>query len=290
MKLYNKTAVITGASQGLGKAIATEFVKEGANVIICARNVNQLTSTQIELIEISHPRQSVFVIQADISNKNDMDKLYKTSIHQFGKIDILVNNAGIQGPSGLLENIDYNEWINSFYTNLFGVVYMCKIFIPHFKSNKYGKIINLSGGGAANPRAYFTAYSTAKAAVVRFTESIAEELKSYNIDANCISPGAMNTKLFEEVLSRGPDSIGKEYYEKALKQKESGGVDPSIAAKLCVFLASEESNGLTGKLISSIWDDWKDIPNHFDEIKTNDIYTLRRILPSDKGYEWGEIK
>ncbi len=290
MKLYNKNAIITGASQGLGKAIATEFVKEGANVIICARNAEQLIDTQSELIALSHPDQKVFAIQTDILDKNDMDKLCRTSIYQFGKIDILVNNAGIQGPSGLFEEIDFEEWINSFYTNLFGAVYMCKLLIPHFKSNKYGKIINLSGGGAANPRSYFSAYATAKAAVVRFTETIAEELKEFGIDANCIAPGAMNTKLFEEVLTRGPDSIGKEYYAKALKQKESGGVDPSTAAKLCVFLASEESNTLTGKLISAIWDDWKDIPNHLEEIKTSDIYTLRRILPSDKGYEWGEIK
>jgi len=290
MKLKGRTAIITGASIGLGKAIATEFIKEGANVIICARNSTELRHTAIELKKLTTPEQIIYPIIVDVSNTNDMDGLYRIVISKFDKIDILVNNAGIQGPIGLMETTNWEEYINSININLLGVVYACKLFIPHFRANNYGRIINISGGGAANPRANFSAYAIAKTAVVRFTECIAEELKGTNITANSISPGALNTRLFEEALSAGPLLSGKEYHEKALKQKESGGSDPFIAAKLCTFLASQKSNYITGKMISAIWDDWENLKYHLGELKNNDIYTLRRILPKDKGLAWGDIK
>ena len=290
-KLKDKTAVITGASQGLGKAIAEEFIKEGANVIICARNDKQLLETMFDLNKlIVRPKQKILAIQADVSDTRSLDRLYRITMGKFRNIDILVNNAGIQGPTGLIEDINWKEWIESLNINLLGTVYMCQLFIPQFKKMGYGKIINISGGGAANPRAYFTAYATAKAAVVRFTESIADELRDYNVCCNSVAPGALNTRLFDEVLSRGPEKVGEEYYKKALKQKESGGSSLENAAQLCVFLASKESDGITGKLISAVWDDWRnDIPEHIDEIRNSDLYTLRRITPKDKNLKWGDI-
>lgn len=276
MILEGKNAVITGANRGLGKAIATEFVKQGANVLICARDVPLLIKT---IKELSAYGTDVFACKTDVSNERDLNKLYNTSMSYFDKVDILVNNAGIQGAKGLIEETKWNEWLETINTNLLSVVYLCKLFIPHFKNNKSGKIINISGGGAANPRAYFSAYAVSKVGVVRFTETIAEELKDYNIDCNSVAPGALNTRLLDEVLSAGPDKIGRDAYNKFLKQKEQGGSSMENAAKLCSFLASPSTNGITGKLISAAWDDWKNLTNHKQELKDTDVYTLRRILP-----------
>jgi len=127
-----------------------------------------------------------------------------------------------------------------------------------------------------------SAYASSKAAIVRFTETIALELKQYNIDVNAIAPGAMNTRLLDDVLQNGKGKVTGDYYDKLLKQKEIGGTPLSMGAELCVYLASDESDGITGKLISAVWDDWKNLHKHLKELDS-DLYTLRRIIPEDRG-------
>lgn len=291
MLFEGKNAIITGSSQGLGKAIAEEFIKEGANVIICARNYKLLKETKEELSKHLYEDQILRYFTLDISNQFSVRNFHYCATSVFDKIDILVNNAGIYGVKGLIDIKDFEAWIETININLIGTVNMCMIFLPQFKEQRYGKIINLSGGGAANPRPYFSAYSTSKAAVVRFTETLAEELKEYNIDCNCVAPGALNTRLLDEVLKAGVEKIGEEYYKKALKQRENGGDSLKNAAELCTYLASNNSKGLTGKMISAVWDNWRDnIPNHIEELKNSDIYTLRRILPKDRNKNWGDVK
>lgn len=207
---------------------------------------------------------------------------------KFDKIDILVNNAGIRGTKGKIEDVDWNEWVNTININLLGTVYLCKLFIPHFKKNRGGKIVNISGGGAASPYPYFSSYAVSKAGVVRFSETIAEELKGI-VDVNCVSPGALNTAMLEEVLEAGAEKVGEEYYKKALLQKESGGSSLKNAAELVTFLASKESDGITGKLFSAIWDKWEELPKYVNKLKNSDLYTLRRITPRDRGLYWGDV-
>lgn len=277
MTLKGKNAVITGASRGLGKAIATEFVKQGANVLICARDTNRLMEVRAELREYG---TDVFILRADVSDKRKLDRIYNVAVDYFGKVDILVNNAGIQGAKGLIEDTDWDEWTRTIQTNLMSVVYLCRLFIPHFRKNGSGKIINISGGGAANPRPYFSAYATSKAGVVRFSETIAEELRGSGVYVNCVAPGALNTSMLEEVLNAGEKKVGKEYYKKALLQKKMGGSSVENAAELVAFLGSDKSDEITGKLVSAIWDEWRwRLTAGVDEIKESDIYTLRRILP-----------
>ena len=291
MLLKGKNAIVTGSNQGLGKAIAEEFIKEGANVIICARDYKLLYKTYLELSKNLIEGQEIYPISVDISNQFHVDSFYEQVTTYFSKIDILVNNAGIYGVKGLVDIKDYDKWTETININLLGTVYMCMKFLPMFKLQRHGKIINISGGGAANPRPYFSAYATSKAAVVRFTETLAEELKEYNIDCNCIAPGALNTRLLGEILEEGAENVGKEYYKKALKQKKDGGDSLKNAAELCTYFASERSDGLTGKLISARWDKWRDdIPNYIEEIKNSDIYTLRRILPKDRNKKWGDVE
>ena len=114
------------------------------------------------------------------------------------------------------------------------------------------------------------------------TETLAEELRKFSIDVNAIAPGALNTRLLEEVLSAGPDAVGEAFYEKSLKQRESGGVPLEKAARLCVYLASEISDGITGKLISAQWDPWENLHAFREQLAKSDVYTLRRIVPEDR--------
>ncbi len=282
MKLKGKNAVITGANRGLGKAIAEEFVEQGANVLICARDDVLLKKTKDELLQKATEGQKIYSCFVDISKLRTIRWVYEVAVREFGRIDILVNNAGIQGTKGKIEDVKWSEWVNTININLLGTVYFCKMFIPHFKKNKGGKIINISGGGSANPRPYFSSYSVSKVGVVRFSETIAEELKEYSIDVNCVAPGALNTRMLDEVLEAGASKVGEEYYKKALLQKASGGSSLKNAAELVTFLASDESNGITGKLVASVWDKWREFPKHIDELKNSDLYTLRRIVSEDR--------
>ena len=140
-----------------------------------------------------------------------------------------MNNAGINGPIGSTDEVDWDEWERTIRVNLFGSVLCCRAILPHFRANGYGKIIQLSGGGATSPRPRLSAYAASKAAVVRFAETLAEELRDTGIDVNAIAPGALNTRLLDEVLEAGPERVGDAFYERALEQR-SGGVHTSRRA------------------------------------------------------------
>ena len=150
------------------------------------------------------------------------------------------------------------------------------------------KIIQLSGGGATSPLPYISAYAASKAGIVRFMETLAEEVRADGIDINSIAPGALNTRLLDEVLSAGPEKVGRPFYDRALKQKADGGAPLERGAALAVFLASSGSDGITGKLISAVWDPWEEFPMHMEDLQKTDIYTLRRIVPKDRGFSWGD--
>jgi 3-oxoacyl-[acyl-carrier protein] reductase len=165
---------------------------------------------------------------------------------------------------------------------------MCRKLIPRFKQQRYGKVIQLSGGGATNPLPKISAYAVSKAAIVRFAETLAEEVRGSGIDVNAIAPGALNTRMLEEVLIAGPEMVGKEFYERSLKQQESGGASIERAAELALFLASSLSDGITGKLISAAWDNWEEWPKHLSELNKSDVYTLRRIVGRDRNINWGD--
>ncbi len=289
MSLKNRVALITGSSFGLGKAIAQAYVKEGASVILCARNEEKLLYTQDQLQSLCKTGQHVKAIRADISNKDDVEQLLAQSLKAFKQIHILVNNAGVYGPKGCIEDVVWDDWVSAIEINLFGSILTARAILPHFKKNKYGKIIQLSGGGATSPLPFISAYAASKAAIVRFAETLSKEVKDFGIDVNSIAPGALNTRLLDEVLEAGPERVGKAFYKKALDQKNEGGVPLEVGAKLSVFLASEQSDGISGKLISAVWDPWKKFPEHMDELMETDIYTLRRIVPKERGMEWGEV-
>ena len=257
---------------------------EGASVAICARNIEDLRNAQKELNAYKADGiNELLIYEADISDPNDVGGFVKFCASRFESVHILVNNAGVHGPKCGIDDVsfDIGDWIKAIHINLVGTMLMCKEVIPLMKRNNGGKIINLSGGGATSPMPGMSAYAASKAAVVRMTETFAVELKKYNIDVNAVAPGAMNTRLLDDVLRNGKGKVPDEYYDKLLKQKEGGGTPPDLAASLCVYLASEKSDGITGKLISAVWDDWKNLHERLGEL-SSDVYTLRRIVPEDR--------
>jgi NAD(P)-dependent dehydrogenase (short-subunit alcohol dehydrogenase family) len=286
MKLTGRTALITGASQGLGREIARKFVAEGANVAICARDGALLEQTAAELATSAGPGQRVWHRVCDVSSEADVAKFISFVLSKVNSFQILVCNAGILGPKGSLETVDWEAWKQTIEINLFGAILLFRATIPHFRSAGYGKIVALSGGGATAPFPFMSAYAASKAALVRTVETLAVELKPDGIDVNAVAPGAMNTRMMEEALAAGPEKLGSAYYEKVLRQKKDGGVPPGTAAALCALLASSESDGITGKLISAQWDPWETLAAHRAELAESDIYALRRILPEDRGKTW----
>lgn len=271
-QLSNRVAIITGGSRGIGKAVTKAFLREGAKVVIAARTKIEIDTTIKELKK----EGTIIGFPTDVSNREDVQKLIEQTLIKYGSIDILVNAAGIQDPIGPLTEVDIQEWINNIQINLIGTVICCKTILPIMIAKKRGKIINFSGGGATSPRPYFSAYACSKTAIVRFTETLAIEVKDYAIDVNAIAPGAIPTTMLEEII-RARNKAGEKEFSDAVECVQKGGTSPELAAELAVFLASEYSNGLSGRLISAVWDDWKNFDKKISEITNSHLYTLRRI-------------
>ncbi len=286
MILQGRSAIITGANQGLGQALAHRFVTAGASVLLVARGAERLRQVEEELKPLAGPEQVVASLAVDVSKPESCQAVIDRAWEVLPSLTILVNNAGIYGPMGPVEENDWGAWAEAVQVNLFGTVLMCRAVVPHLRGQNYGKIINLSGGGATAPLPRMSAYAASKAAVVRFTETLAEEVRDAHIDVNAIAPGALNTRLLDQVLAAGPEAVGRAFYEKSLKQRDDGGVPPEKGAALAAFLASAHSDGITGRLLSAVWDDWESLPSRQQRLARSDIYTLRRIVPEDRGEKW----
>jgi 3-oxoacyl-[acyl-carrier protein] reductase len=286
MKLKGLNALITGGSQGLGRVITEHFLAEGANIVLCARGEKELSATRAGLAG-KFPVLKILARTCDVSDEAQVNDLVAFALRELGSLQALVLNAGIYGPMGPTESVDLTEWRRTLDINLYGVLLPCRAVIPHFKKAGRGKIIVLSGGGATNPLPNISAYAASKAAVVRLMETLAEELKNFCVDVNAIAPGALATRLVDEVLAAGPEKVGAAFYEKNRQWKEKGATPPELGARLAVYLASRESDGISGKLISAQWDPWEKL-REFKADLNSDIYTLRRIVPKDRGKTWGD--
>jgi NAD(P)-dependent dehydrogenase (short-subunit alcohol dehydrogenase family) len=286
LRLHAVGILITGASQGLGKEIARACLAEGASVMLCARDAGTLEKTATELSGIANHPGRVHAMAADVRDPAAVGKLVDEAAARLPNFLGVVNNAGMWGPKGRIEEISWEEWQYAAEVNLFGVVHVCRKTVPLLRRRGYGKIVNLSGGGATAPMPYLSCYAATKAAVVRFTETLAGEVRDAGIDVNAMAPGALNTSMLAELLAAGPENIGRDHYARALKQKETGGGSLAVAAELCVRLLSPETDGITGRLISAVWDPWKKFSEFRKDLLASDVYTLRRITPADRGFDW----
>ena len=287
MSLDGRTAIITGASQGLGAVIADHFLADGASVMLCGRDAAALAAQQAGLAA-TYGADRVGSRPADISSTADVDALFGETLSRFRRLDILINNAGVYGPMGAIEDVDWDEWVQAIAINLTGTVYCARKAVTIFKAQRYGKIVMLSGGGATSPLPGISAYAASKAGIVRFTETLALETREWNIDVNAVAPGALMTRLTDQLIAAGPDRVGASFHARMVKLKQEGGTPLALGAELCGYLASAESDGLTGRLIAAQWDPWPFSEPHRREIAESDIYTLRRIVPKDRGKGWGD--
>jgi len=286
--LAGRNAIITGASQGLGLAMAKAYVDAGASVLMCARTEAELGEARNAVALGAAADQRVEAVPADVSSEADVRALAARAFAIFPEVHILVNNAGVYGPMGTSETVDWEAWVRAMEINVYGSVLPCRALVPHFKAHRYGKIIQISGGGATNPLPRISSYAASKAAIIRFIESLALEVRQFGIDVNAIAPGLLNTRLLDEVLAAGPDAVGPDFHQRMTHAKSEGGTPLERGAALAVYLASPESDGITGRLLSAVWDPWETLASHRTELDGTDIYTLRRIVPKDRGLGWGE--
>jgi len=270
VQLEGRKALVTGAGRGIGRAIALALAAEGAQVALLAR-----TRAQLEQVGAAMGGQSL-VLEADLVDPDQVRRAYGRLEREWGGVEILVNNAGVLGPIGPVGQVDPEGWLQAVQVNLGGCFFCTHLALPAMIAAGYGKIINLSGGGAVTPRPWFSAYSASKAGVVRFTETLAAEVAPHHIDVNAIAPGAVNTRMLDQVLEAG-ERAGTQALAEARRQREKGGVDPTRPAALAVFLASPRSDGLSGRLFSSVWDDWERL--EVGEVMKTEYYTVRRLVP-----------
>lgn len=286
MEFRAKTVVVTGASRGLGLSIAQGFWDAGADLFLVARSAQRLEEIAGELRSRGCEGQRAGFVADDLGAPDAPRRIF-AALRSFGRrLDVLINNAAILGPIGPLAENDPQEWGRTLQVNLAAPAALCREAVPWMRQLGGGAILNISGGGATSPRPNFSAYAAAKAGLVRLSETLAAEVSGSGIRVNCIAPGAMNTEMHEAVLRAGPGPVGEQEYRKAVEQAKQGGMRMEIPAALAVYLASEASSRITGRLISAAWDPWRTLHLHDEELAASDIYTLRRIVPEDRGRQW----
>ena len=276
-RLQDKVALIVGAGRGIGEAIALRFAAEGAKLILAARTAPELQAVT-EIVKAAGG--TAHFVVTDVTAPPEVAFLVQKSVELFGRIDILVNAAGTYGPIGRAWEVDAGEWANTFSANLFGLFLLCQSVLPHMIRAGRGKIINFSGGGATSPLCRFSAYGVSKAAVVRLTETLAEEVKEFNIQVNAIAPGAVDTKLQDSVLAAGERAGDLLQRIRRLRETGEGGTPREVPAELALFLASDDSRNLTGRLISAPndkWESWTD--ERIAQVMSQPWFTLRRMDP-----------
>ena len=279
-------AVIIGASRGLGAELAMAFRRAGADLLLAARSAPALDRVVDDLGD--EPGGLVATVDADVGTDEGARRVMDAAHATFERLDVLVNNAAIQGPIGPAWENDWDAWRAAIETDLLGPVRLCRLAVPWMAKGGGGSIINLAGGGATGSRPNFSAYAVAKTGLVRFTEVLADETRALGVRVNAVAPGVLPTDMLREVRRAGIDAAGARDFEAAHRSLEAS--DPAVfgaPADLCVFLASAASREITGRLLSAVWDPWRDLPSRAAELAAGDVYTLRRITPKERNLDWG---
>jgi NAD(P)-dependent dehydrogenase (short-subunit alcohol dehydrogenase family) len=224
-------------------------------------------------LEIEDNGGSALRLRADVRNFEQVAAAVDRMTREWGGVDILIANAAVQGPIGAFVENKPASWQEVFETNVIGVMNSCRAVLPRMLERRAGKIIVIADQGSAAPRPRFAAFSASKAAVVRFAECLAEEVRSDNVQINCMFPGETYTSMTDEILHAG-ERAGMHEIEVAEKVQVTGGTLSDRQIQLALFLASERSNHLSGKLIY-VQDDWKKFEH---DSARPDAFTLRRHL------------
>lgn len=264
------TALITGAGRGIGKRLAIGFAHAGMHIGLIGRSQGELDVTKLE---IEHGGGHAQRFRTDVRDFEQVNAAVDRLTSQYGQVDVLVANAAVLGPIGSFVEQKPRDWKEVFDTNVIGVLNACRAVLPQMVHRRHGKIIVIADSSSSTPRPNFAPYSASKAAVVRFVESLAEEVRNHNVQVNCFSPGLAYTSMTDEILEADERAGGREV-EEAEQARITGGVPADRQIQVALFLASERSNHLTGKLID-VNDDWKKLER---ENTRPDAWTLRRHL------------
>jgi len=271
--------VLTGSSTGIGRALAQRLLACGHRVWGLARSDQSDFATQ----HAAAFRAS----RCDVAHWREVERAASEIAAAWTRVDALITCAGVQGEIGRALSADPVKWSATVRANLDGTFFSIRALDSLLAgAERRAKIVCFSGGGATKPRPHFSAYGVAKTGVVRLVETIAEEERSRALDINALAPGAINTRLTDEILALGRAVVGDAEYAAAQKQKATGGNSIEKVLDLVEWLLSPASDGITGRLLSAPWDPWATLATHGAELAGSDIYTLRRIAPEDRQKSW----
>lgn len=283
--LHGKNVLVTGASMGIGYAAATACLRAGARITICARTPGDVREA-VKSLEAIYPDR-VCGAPADVTDIEQLDRVIDLLELKHGPLNAVIHSAGIYGPIGKITQVEPAEWFDAVRVNLFGTFLVARQAALRLTRNGGGRMVFFSGGGAAMPFPHYTAYSCGKIAIARLVETLAIEFAPYKIELNCISPGFVATRLHEHTLAAGPEHAGAEFFAQTLqKVKKDGAVSPDVGAHCAAFLISDAAAGITGRFVAAPYDKYRDWVNRVDRIKQSDFFTLRRIVPKDRGEDW----
>jgi NAD(P)-dependent dehydrogenase (short-subunit alcohol dehydrogenase family) len=265
---------------GIGFACAGAVLRAGGRVLIAARGESRLAAAEGELSALGEVHTCV----ADVADPRAVASLFDAADARLGGVDGVVHAAAVLGPIGEAASAENDAWWAAVRTNLFGSFLVATEAVRRMRG-RGGRIVLFSGGGATGPFPNFSAYAASKAAVVRFAETLAHEVEGERIAVNCVAPGFVATRMQDETLAAG-DRAGPKYAAQVRERLRSGAVSPERAAEAVVFLLADTSAGITGRLLAAPWDAWPAWPEHVEELRDSDLFTLRRIVPADRGLDW----
>jgi 3-oxoacyl-[acyl-carrier protein] reductase len=287
LDLTGRRCLVTGAAGVFGSALAQRLRGCGADLVLHGRSTPALEALAAELRATSGGAIDLVTLDLGVP---DAPAMLMSALGE--RLDLLVNNAAVPGPIGPVDGSDFAAWEETIRFNLVLPMALCRAAIPVLAataalSGKRGKIVNMSGGGATSPRPNFSAYSTAKTGLVRFTEILALEVRDRGIDVNAVAPGALPSVMTRNILNAGPELCAPRELEVAAQaQGEAGAAAMARATELIAWLTTPAGDGVTGKLIAAQWDPWPEFGRLKDALNASDVYTLRRILPADRGLDW----
>jgi len=279
--LDGKAILVTGGSMGIGYACAERCLRAGARVTIAARGADDLRAAERRLSAVGE----VVARPTDVSEAAQVQSTVAGIVDRYGALDGVIHAAGVYGPIGRVVDVDPCEWLDAVRINLFGTLLVAReASRVMVRQPGGGRIVLFSGGGAAAPFPHYSAYASGKAGVVRLAETLAQELAGDGVEVNCVSPGFVLTRLHEQTVAAGGRAGG--FLDETRRQIAAGGVPAAVGAEAAAFLVSDAAHGITGKFVAAPYDGWSTWIDRLDVLKQTDVFTLRRIVPRDRGMDW----